>query len=417
MFDVSDPRRPREVARLETPETVGAVALAGARGWVELGIRFKQLETAPGSVDQEWLRRGWLRTGAESWNEGAFVGVGNVVSLDLADPARPRVAGGVDLTPPDTLAMRSPRLLLAGGRLYVTDHPMGLYVLDVADADRPRRLGELERGVRFALAAPRLYVADGADYTVSGSSGTHAFPGGFAVIDVSDPAAPREVGRIHAQAGRRDGANVHVVAANGRYAYLGFSILRRNLAVEEYLAVVDVADPAKLRVVERRRVRGGIGELLIEAPRSRARRQRPRHRHRLRPGRSRPAARAPAHPPAARWRRRRPRARRRPRTALRRRLGGVGDRRSRCDAMKGIAALVGGRGRPGTSSILDQAGLKEVRACAASRCPKPRRWPSTSSFLPSWGALSAGDAVERADRGRVLVVGVVLLFVAALGEE
>ena len=266
VFDVSDPRRPRAVARLETPETVGAMALAGARGWVELGIRFKQLETVPGSVDQEWLRRGWLRMGTDSWNEGAFVGVGNVVSLDLSDPARPRVAGGVDLTPPDTLAMRSPRLLLAGGRLYVTDEPMGLYVLDVADADRPRRLGGLERGVRFALAEPRLYVADGTDYTVSGSSGTQTFPGGFAVVDISDPAAPREVGRIDAQAlgSRGDGANVDVVAANGRYAYLGFSVLRGNLAVEEYLAVVDVADPAKPRVVERRRVRDGVAELLIE---------------------------------------------------------------------------------------------------------------------------------------------------------
>jgi hypothetical protein len=266
VLDVSDPRRPREVARLETPETVGALALAGGRGWAELGIRFKKLETEAASVDQEWLRRGWLRMGKDSWSQGAFVGVSNVVALDLADPARPRVAGGIDLTPPDTLAMRSPRLLLAGGRLYVNDDPMGLHVLDVAEPNRPRRLGGVERGLRFALAAPRLYVADGAGVTITDNAGSRTFPGGFAVVDLSDPAAPREVGRIDSLAlgSRGDGANVDVVAANGRYAYLGLSILRRNLAVEEYLAVVDVADPARPRVVERRRVRDGVAELLIE---------------------------------------------------------------------------------------------------------------------------------------------------------
>lgn len=264
IYDVSEPAKPRELARLEAPGYFGAMAASGSTLFVEAGIQFKGLETAPDSLDQEWIRRGWLKLDERSYSQGVFVGVSQLMAFDLADPAHPVLLGALNVTPPDTLASRIHRMFLAGTTLYALPELNGAFIVDVADPRRPMLLGALGRGMDVVLKDRHLYVADGPGLTIHSNEGREDRPGGFAIVDASKPAALRELGRLDAQVlgDREFGANVSTVAVAGHHAYLGLSILK-GLKVEEYLVAVDVADPAKPREVGRLRLKKGIQDLAV----------------------------------------------------------------------------------------------------------------------------------------------------------
>ncbi|MGH9363529.1 MAG: LVIVD repeat-containing protein [Thermoanaerobaculia bacterium] len=267
IFDVSDPTRPREIGRLETPQFVSAAALASdGVAYAELGIRFKELERAPESLDQEWVRRGWLGIDERSYSQGEFVGVSNLAVLDLADPARPRVVGHVNLTPADTLASRLRAMTIAGKHLYASDATMGTWIFDLAEPRRPRILSNLRRGQDLAPAPSYLYLADGAAVTVTSDRGVEEFPGGLVVLDVSDPTAPKEVGRLDGtRLGKGgDGGNAERVAAGPRHVYVGVGISTRGgWAAEDYLVTVDVSDPARPREVGRLKLASSVADLTV----------------------------------------------------------------------------------------------------------------------------------------------------------
>jgi len=138
--------------------------------------------------------------------------------VDVADPARPRTVADLSL-PGYTRGVT-----LSGHYLYVAAGPDGLRVVDVAD---PRHPGHAETvdlpGSAFAVAVvkPYAYVAAG--------------PGGLHVLDVSDPAHPVEVASLAA-------GYIRSLAVAGSRAYLAdFS---------RGLVVADLSEPTRPVVVQ-----------------------------------------------------------------------------------------------------------------------------------------------------------------------
>ena len=139
-----------------------------------------------------------------------------------ADPsaARPRGSCTVEL---------AGRLTLRGDLLFAAADCEGMIVVDVADLDRPARVGGFEGPgdvTRVALVGDRALLAD--------------YSGSLAVVDVSNPRRPRPLASW-------EKGMVGDVAARGDRAYLAMGDL----------VVVDLADPRRPREIGRHRVRDG----------------------------------------------------------------------------------------------------------------------------------------------------------------
>jgi hypothetical protein len=91
-------------------------------------------------------------------------------------------------------------VVVEGARGYATDWDGELWVLDATDPQAPRELAHLEprRPAANGLADRRLYGATGlavqAGRAYVSSVGVLAEPGAMAIVDLSDPATPRQAG-------------------------------------------------------------------------------------------------------------------------------------------------------------------------------------------------------------------------------
>jgi hypothetical protein len=184
-------------------------------------------------------------------DDNARPGSGNNYSIrpdmyvvDVSDPAAPHVVGRYG-TPQMALGVA-----VAGHSAYVYDHDStgnqgaasSLRVVNVSDPTRPREVGCCKtpgQGAVPQLGASFDWVYLGGQYVTV--AGDYAYmpdcKGGLRVIDVSDPAAPHQVGSLEppeVQTPRR-WARVAGLAVAGDYAY-----------VTDYwrgLRVVDISDP------------------------------------------------------------------------------------------------------------------------------------------------------------------------------
>jgi hypothetical protein len=239
--------QPSHAGRLRVPGRIDAMAARGTH--VFLGITLHQ-NALQEPLTREWINQGWLLIDERFSSGGAFLGGSNLVIFDVADPARPRFVSALVTTPMPMTDIRE--IVLRDGRAYLlTD--VGVWLADVADPATPRLVGRVsETGV--ALAAGRhLYVAEGAAPR-PGSAGENG--GGMKIVDVSNPAAPRVLGRVYARAlGTREdagvyGADVDVIAAGERHVYLDAEV-RVGARTRDFLVTVDVSDPARPREVGR----------------------------------------------------------------------------------------------------------------------------------------------------------------------
>lgn len=106
-----------------------------------------------------------------------------LVILDLADPARPRVVGTLNLPGP------ARALTVEAGVAYVACDQAGVVLVDVSEPSAPQLLATLpELGMTQGLA-----VWDGRLYAISFASGVAP---ALAVADVSDPSKPTILGRL-----------------------------------------------------------------------------------------------------------------------------------------------------------------------------------------------------------------------------
>ena len=241
--------QPSAAGRLRVPGRIDAMAARGTH--VFLGITLHQ-NALQAPLTREWINQGWLLIDERFSSGGAFLGGSNLVIFDVADPARPRFVSALVTTPMPMTDIRE--IVLQDGRAYlVTD--VGVWLADVADPATPRLVGRVsESGVAVA-AGRHLYVAEGAA-RAGDSAGARNVGGGMKVVDVSNPAAPRVLGRLDARAlGTREdagvyGADVDVIAAGERHVYLDAEV-RVGARTRDFLVTVDVSDPSQPREVGR----------------------------------------------------------------------------------------------------------------------------------------------------------------------
>jgi len=139
----------------------------------------------------------------------AYLGVGpRLVVLDVSDPEQPVVVGQTAV-----LHGLVRDIALSGTLAYVAADQGGLRVVDVSDPAAPREAGFYDtpgRAEGVAVSGGLAYVADGL---------------GLRVVDVANPAAPREVGFYNTP------GSAYGVAVSGNHAYVadaweGLLILR-----------------------------------------------------------------------------------------------------------------------------------------------------------------------------------------------
>jgi hypothetical protein len=184
VVDISDPRRPQRVGYAVLPNRVLDVAVAGSYAYV--ATRF----------------------------DGFHV-------VDVSDPTQPVV---IDIYYPSSHVSS---VVIDGSYAYVSNG--ALRVMDLSDPASPVEVGVCRSLDLMSLVGKVAAVVD--DYAYIIYHGGSSKIGGLRIVDVSDPAAPAEVGTFVA------GNLVRDAAVSGDYAYLlvGQGIPR--------LAILDVSDP------------------------------------------------------------------------------------------------------------------------------------------------------------------------------
>ena len=148
----------------------------------------------------------------------AYLGVGpRLVLLDVSDPARPAVLGRTGVLPGVVQGVA-----VSGSHAYVAAGDGGLRVVDVSDPAHPREVGSCDTpGEAWGVAVSGSYA-----YVAAGDAGLR-------IVDVSDPAHPREVGSYDTPGSAWD------VAVSGSYAYVadrdGGLVMLRFLPHRPYL--------------------------------------------------------------------------------------------------------------------------------------------------------------------------------------
>lgn len=233
ILDITDPSAPGVLGDLPLPPTPTSVALAGTYAYVATGRALQVIDVRLPAAPR--LERS-LRLPASACRVAGdllyIAGRDAIRILDVSQPAEPQLLGELAaLAPADgrtrTLALH---LALAEGRLYVArgvDPPTegnALYVIDVSDPAAPRQLSRTSvwQGTVWNLAAGRNEV-----FLAAGLAGLLA-------VDVSDPAAPVQ-------------ENLHLLGSAQNLAVV--ESLAYVLRSYGGLAVADVADPASPRLV------------------------------------------------------------------------------------------------------------------------------------------------------------------------
>lgn len=235
ILDVSDPRKPRVVARLDVPGHTHSHKVRARDGLMlvnqeghpfgatpaafEGGLRVYDVTrpSAPRSI-------AFFRTAGTGAHRFDFDGrhvylsaevegyVGNItLVLDLADPARPRevarwwlpgqwVAGGEE-TAWRGRAHRTHHPLRFGGKLYVSCWEAGLAVVDITVIEAPATVLRIDSpdGYPTHTVLPLPQPAGAGEFLLAVDEGWNdegdALPAGLWVAEVATPAAPALVGR------------------------------------------------------------------------------------------------------------------------------------------------------------------------------------------------------------------------------
>jgi len=247
ILDVTDPAHPVALGRCEgVPLPVAEIIARDRQAYLAAGDRLIIVDVsdpnapaATGSYDPHGLPR--TGRGMAAAGDHVYIAAGRdgLWVVDVSDSADPRVVSSLDT------AGHAWDIALFAGHAYVADEYNGLRVVDVQDPAHPVEIGTydvpgpseffcdiaigtgLSERVPLSLSAGRVnaYVAD-------------ALPGdtSLRVIDISDPADPRQVSRLPLGIGVEGDVRAYGVAVAGRYAYLAVGAAG--------LRVVDISDPS-----------------------------------------------------------------------------------------------------------------------------------------------------------------------------
>ena len=133
-----------------------------------------------------------------------------------------------------------------GTTLYIAHMkaPSGTTVVDVADPRRPRQLATID--LPEGWHSHKVRVANDVmlvNHEKIGQGGDPGFGGGLGIYDVSRPSAPKLITKW-----RTAGRGVHRYDFDGRYAYISPTA---EGYVGNIMMILDLADPAKPREVGR----------------------------------------------------------------------------------------------------------------------------------------------------------------------
>jgi hypothetical protein len=264
VVDVSDPGAPVTLAQPSTPASVVSVSSGPSSIYLSCGDSglWNVSLTDPTHPSAHLALPGGSERGAiAAYGSLAYLSAGTQVEIwSFSDPTNPTVLGA--FTPP-----APPRFLNTSGSLLLAScQQEGLIIYDLADPLHPSQLAVLKgdgTAGQIALQGPLLAIADGSDgllladvsipsapvmkgtwapsktkdflvtgaaFDSTGNLWVISDTDGLTSLDVSDPTAPAEIGKV-----ALDGIG-SIVATEGEYAYAVVGTVG--------LEVVKIADPS-----------------------------------------------------------------------------------------------------------------------------------------------------------------------------
>lgn len=229
IYDVSNPSQPRVVGRDTRTEARG-FALVGDRVYLTAaGEGLRVLDISQPAQPRELGRlKGTEAYDVDVLDQTAYVATGSdgLLLADLTDPAAPKALGhAFKPAAPSDRVNTVWQLSREGRQLYVSPgpSPVSLRLFDLAQPRQPQELAQIAQpwgwGRVVAPSANRLYLA--------GLDGLH-------IVDVSNPAAPRELGKL--------AGGVRGVAVSGEKVVVSGG---------GALQILEVSDPAQPRGLSR----------------------------------------------------------------------------------------------------------------------------------------------------------------------
>ncbi len=218
VIDITDPSNPTSVGRVATSALAFGVALSGATAFlstVQAGLQAVDITDPlhPEIVGHSWVD-GWdVAVSGELACVGSMGGGWIMHVVDVTHPESSSTIGGVQ-TPDESYGLD-----INGTWAYVGDRVSGLQVVDFSDPANPRIVAEADLFWALGVAVSGSYA-----YVTFGYGPRH-----LAVVDVSDPLHPHELGSVELLGW------AHGVATSGDYAYIGDG--------EAGMTVVDISNP------------------------------------------------------------------------------------------------------------------------------------------------------------------------------
>lgn len=167
--------------------------------------------------------------------KGGYAGDVVLRFYDISDPAQPRARGALNIG-------GFARGACAFPFVYMTVQAQqskfsGLHIVDLTDADQPRIVGSVSIRGASAVAVEGNFAVVLAEKVRFGWNRLPQ-PGSLSVVDVADPARPRVVGSLGL-------GDVKAVTVSGRHAYV--SVGHTSATDPAGLHIVDLSDPARPR--------------------------------------------------------------------------------------------------------------------------------------------------------------------------
>jgi hypothetical protein len=225
VIDASNPAEPVEIGAADTPDLARGVAVADGLAYVadsDSGLRVIDVGNPATPIEIGAIDTPGTACDVAVTDNLALVadGASGMRVIDVSDPALPVEIGALENSRyASTLAVKGELAFLIANR--------ALHIVDISDPTAPVVAGVFLGGPvqSVAVGGEIVYVADA------------WYPGGLRAIDVSNPAAPTEIGRF--EASRNDHSvswGDYSVSVMGDFAYFAGSRMH----------VIDISDPTNL---------------------------------------------------------------------------------------------------------------------------------------------------------------------------
>ncbi|MBN1190799.1 MAG: zf-HC2 domain-containing protein [Dehalococcoidales bacterium] len=249
VLDISEPARPVKTAYLKAPENtvyLGPMALSGSVLYIYAGDFIWIVDVSSPGAPAELARFSGVKPGLMlAYDKYLFVNDYNqkLFTLDISNPAGPEVIGSLELPSRSGGTMH-----MAGGYLLAWTGD-SLLTIDISSPASPEIVNSYAFGLPPDTGNPSLRIYPGhvvskdirgnlAFVSLGGDAGQ-----GISILDISDPAAPREI----AFYALKDRTFPDTLFVSGDRLYLyssGMSALGRKIDRIEFMDISDPAGPA-----------------------------------------------------------------------------------------------------------------------------------------------------------------------------